>query len=473
MTSSRTLFASLCLLAPAAALQAQYSIGTGEVQTLYQNNCAACHGADLRGAASTSLVDGIWKYGGSDLEIAASIRNGFPDQGMIPWKETLSEQQIRSLVVFLKEKQAMAAAESKPAAPVDATGAQGTETHSFTVENVASIPGILWSIAFLPDATILGAQRDGQLWQIRDGQPNALVKGTPKVWQNGQGGLLEVALHPDYQTNQWIYLSYSESIGGTENGREAGMTAVVRGRIRDGQWTDQQTLFTTPKELHTNAGAHFGSRFVFHDGYLFFGIGDRGRMEQAQDLARPNGKIHRIHDDGRVPADNPFVNTPGALPTIWAYGVRNPQGLVKHPVTGDLWETEHGPRGGDEVNRILPGRNYGWPTITYGINYNGKPITDKTALPGMEQPVHYWVPSIAVCGIDFYQGDQFPLWQNNLLVGGLASEQLHRLVIEDGKVVHDEIILKGKGRIRDVNTGPDGLVYLALDSGSLLRLRPR
>ncbi len=251
------------------------------------------------------------------------------------------------------------------------------------------------------------------------------------------------------------------------------MTAVVRGRIRDGKWTEEQKLYSAPKELHTSTRAHFGSRFVFQDGYLFFGIGDRGRMGQAQDLDRPNGKIHRIHDDGRVPADNPFVNTPGALPTIWAYGARNPQGLALHPLTGELWETEHGPRGGDEVNLILPGRNYGWPTITHGINYNGKPITDKTAMPGMEQPAHYWVPSIAVCGIDFYQGDKFPKWQNNLLVTGLASQQLHRLVIEDGKVVRDEVILKGQGRLRDVNTGPDGLVYLALDSGALLRLVPR
>jgi glucose/arabinose dehydrogenase len=278
--------------------------------------------------------------------------------------------------------------------------------------------------------------------------------------------LLEVAPHPDYEENGWIYLSYSEHTGARERGRDAGMTKVVRGRITGGRWSDQQTLFQVDETHHTSSGAHFGSRFVFDDGYLFFGIGDRGRMQRSQDLGRPNGKIYRIHDDGRVPADNPFVGQGDALPEIWSYGHRNPQGLDRDPLTGLLWESEHGPRGGDEINVIEKGKNYGWPAITYGMNYNGSPITDETHRDGMEQPKLFWVPSIAVAGIEFYEGDAFPLWKGKLLVGGMASEELHLLTIGEAEVTTDEIILKGRGRVRDVASGPDGYIYLLLTDGS-------
>ena len=197
----------------------------------------------------------------------------------------------------------------------------------------------------------------------------------------------------------------------------------------------------------------------------------------AQDITRPNGKIHRIHDDGRIPKDNPFVGKPGAYGSIWSYGHRNPQGLALHPTTGELWETEHGPRGGDETNMVRRGLNFGWPVISYGMNYNGTPLTDITAKEGMEQPMHYWVPSIATCGIDFYQGKRFPQWKNNLFVSGMASQELHRLVIENGKVVSDEIVMKNQGRVRDVANGPDGYLYVSLTSGnpgkgSIYRLVP-
>ena len=189
-------------------------------------------------------------------------------------------------------------------------------------------------------------------------------------------------------------------------------------------------------------------------------------MERSQDLDRPTGKIFRLHDDGRVPADNPFVDTPGALPGIWSYGHRNPQGMDQDPITGLLWESEHGPRGGDEINLVEKGLNYGWPVITYGMNYNGTPITEETHREGMEQPKLHWTPSIAVAGIDFYEGEAFPGWTGKLLAGGMASEELHLLTIEDGEVTADEVILKGRGRIRDVASGPDGMIYLLLNDGS-------
>ncbi|EDY83795.1 Glucose / Sorbosone dehydrogenase domain protein [Verrucomicrobiia bacterium DG1235] len=464
----------LALATIATTATAQFRIGSGDVSELYANNCAACHGANLEGGQASSLVDDTWIHGRTDSDLARIIREGIPDTTMVPWGTTLSKQKIRSLVIFIREKGQIVAREGLPQntfLPED--GIFRTAEHAFTLEKVGQGEGILWALEFLPDDTILATQRNGTLWQFKDGQRSAIA-GTPEVWQNGQGGLLEIQKHPDYANNGWIYLAYSENVGGTENDRPAGMTAVVRGRIRDGQWVDQEKIYNAPPHLHTSAGAHFGTRFVFQDGYLYFGIGDRGRQNQAQDLSRPNGKIHRIHDDGRVPADNPFLDTKDALPTIWSYGHRNPQGLDLHPETGDMWEVEHGPRGGDETNLIERGLNYGWPVITYGMNYNGTPITDLIEKEGMEQPKHYWVPSIAICGMDFYEGEKFPKWKNNLFVTGMASQELHRLVIKDGEVVSDEIVLKNQGRLRDVYSAPDGTLYILSenDNGTIYRLVP-
>lgn len=455
---------------------AQNRIGTGTVNELYQTNCATCHGEKLEGGLGRSLIDSEWSNGDSDEAIARSISEGYPDLGMVPWKETLTEEQIRSLVIYIREQGQLAQAGQTEARVEPMGGVFATDRHNFTLERVTELDDILFAMAFLPDGAILLTQRDGPVWRHWDGV-NHLIEGTPEVWQRGQGGMMEVALHPDYEQNGWIYLGYSENTGAMENDREAGMTCVVRGRIRDDRWVDQEEIYRVPGQYHTNAGAHFGTRFVFQDGYLFFSIGDRGRQNMAQELTRPNGKIHRIHDDGRIPKDNPFVDVPGAIPSIWSYGHRNPQGLDLDPATGELWETEHGPRGGDETNRIQPGLNYGWPVITYGMNYNGTPITNLTHQEGMEQPEHYWTPSIAVCGIDFYEGDLFPDWNGDLLVTGLASQELQRLVIVDHKVVHHEVLLKGQGRLRDVLSGPDGHLYVATETRGanrsiLYRLKP-
>jgi len=456
------LAAFLLILAPVAA-QAQNRSGEGEIRELYDENCASCHGGDLAGGSGSSLIDDEWVHGSSDEAIATAIREGIPDMGMPPWEGMLDEKQIRAMVIFLREvktgKLQEALGESLSGDVVTAAG------HSYSLEELGQGEGLLWSIAFLPDSSMLVTQRDGVLWHFADGERRE-ISGTPEVWQHGQGGLLEVAPHPDYASNGWIYLSYSDHTGAEEKDKDAGMTKVVRGKIVDGKWTSQETLFQVDEEHHTSSGAHYGSRFVFDDGYLFFSIGDRGRMERAQDLDRPNGKIYRIHDDGRVPEDNPFVNSDGALPEIWSYGHRNPQGLDQDPASGLLWNSEHGPRGGDEINQVQKGKNYGWPVITYGMNYNGTPITEETHREGMEQPRLHWTPSIAVAGIDFYEGNAFPGWTGKLLVGGMASEALHLLTIEDGEVIADEVILKDRGRIRDVASGPDGHIYLLLNSGS-------
>jgi glucose/arabinose dehydrogenase len=444
-------------------VNAQNRTGEGEVRELYDNNCSACHGMDLAGGSGASLIDDEWLHGSDDNSVAASIRNGIPDTEMLAWAATLDERQIRSMVIFLREMKSKTRQEQLLAdLEGEVVSAAG---ESYTLEELGRGEGLLWSLAFMPDGTLLVTQRDGVLWLFRDGQRTE-IEGIPEVWQRGQGGLFEVAPHPGYADNGWIYLSYSEHTGAQERGKDAGMTRVVRGKIVDGRWSDQETLFKVDEAHHTSAGAHFGSRFVFDGGYLYFGIGDRGRMERAQELHRPNGKIYRIHDDGRVPEDNPFVDREGALPEIWSYGHRNPQGLDGDPSSGLLWESEHGPRGGDEINLIEKGKNYGWPVITYGMNYNGTPMTDQTRRDGMQQPKLYWVPSIAVAGIDFYEGDAFPGWTGKLLAGGMASQELHLLAIEDGKVTADDIILKGRGRIRDVASGPDGYIYLLLNGGT-------
>ncbi len=455
---------------------AQSRIGTGGSKELYTQYCAQCHGQNGEGGQGSSLIDDVWKWGGSDDEIAKVIREGLPELGMVPWKGVLSEEQIRSLIIFMREQKYLAETTDllKKVMPKD--GIFTTQYHKFKLEKVLELDDILWSIAFLPDESMLLTQRNGVLWKVRNGVKRE-IKGTPEVLAVGQGGLLEVAPHPGYKSNGWIYLSYSEDAGAKVDGKTASMTAVVRGRIKNNKWVDQEDIFKAPPKFHTTKGGHYGSRFVFKDGYLFFGIGDRQEGDPAQDITVPHGKIHRIHDDGRFPRDNPFFSTAGAYKSIWTYGNRNPQGLDMHPLTGDIWETEHGPRGGDEINLIRPSINYGWPVITYGMNYDGTPWTDKTRMEGMEQPVYYWLPSIATAGIDFYEGNAFPGWKYNLLATGMSAEEIQRIVIQDKKVVHVETILKKQGRVRDVATGPDGLIYVALNtrspnSGALHRLVP-
>jgi len=456
----------LLLAVVALPAAAQNRIGTGEVEVLYRQQCASCHGQNLEGGLGGPLLGDNWDYIKDYEDMAAYIAAGNPEMGMPGFGGALSPPQIRSLVIYIKEKNALA--EKAEDQRAEETNTFTSELADFRVEDVIDGLTIPWSIAFLPSGDILITEKAGQLLLFQNGRLSDPIEGIPEVWNHGQGGLLDLALHPQYAQNGWVYLSFSA----TEDGRK-GMTRIVRGRIKDGQWIDEETIFEVPEPMHNPSGVHFGTRLVFQDGYLFFSIGDRGRQGQAQDLTLPNGKIHRIHDDGRVPEDNPFVEVEGAFASIWTYGNRNAQGLAFHPETGQLWESEHGPRGGDEINLIEPGRNYGWPVITYGMNYSGTPITDKTAAPGMEQPKLYWVPSIAVCGMDFYRGDAIPAWRHQLFAGGLASQELHRLQIEDGEIVADEIVLKGLGRIRHVLSGPDGHLYLVLNGpGKVVRLEP-
>jgi glucose/arabinose dehydrogenase len=448
-----------------------------KVDALYQTLCAVCHGEDLAGGLGPSFLDGQWTHGASDPEIARTILKGDLDLGMLPWQGILTDEQVRSLVIFLREQEREALNRNTAFPHPKAGEITRTRHHDYTIETVVDrgleIP---WAIAFLPDGRKLVTERPGRLRILQadgtlDPRP---VSGTPPVIHHGQGGLMEVAIHPDYQHNGWIYLGFADGWrDGARKNQTHTLTAVVRGRLKDHQWLDQQWIWKADHKFYTAAGVHFGTRFVFDDGFIYFVVGERGGWHEAQDLTFPNGKIHRLHDDGRVPADNPFAKTPGAVPGIWSYGHRNPQGLDRDPRDGALYATEHGPRGGDELNWIRPARNYGWPVITYGMNYNGTPITSATAKEGMEQPVTYWVPSIAACGLDFYTGDKFPKWRNDLFAGALAKQEVRRLRLENHQVVEQEIILKNLGRVRDVTDGPDGFIYVLLNGpDSIIRLIP-
>jgi glucose/arabinose dehydrogenase len=286
----------------------------------------------------------------------------------------------------------------------------------------------------------------------------------PEVFAQGQGGLLDVVPHPDFASNRFLYLSFSKP---NAEGSEA-TTAVVRGRFENDRLTNVEEIF----EAVSRGRGHYGSRLAFdRDGFLFITVGERqvpsrGDLEAhpAQDISNHHGTINRLHDDGRVPADNPFVDRPNARPEIWSYGHRNPQGLAIHPETGDVWATEHGPQGGDELNLIRPGLNYGWPVVGYGVNYgSGTAIHEGTRRDGMESPVHFWVPSIATSGLLIYTGDKFPEWRGNLFVGGMAGQQLARLTMDGQQVEIEETLVHGLGRVRDVRQGPDGYIYLAID----------
>jgi len=350
-----------------------------------------------------------------------------------------------------------------------------SEKQSFRIETVVKGLETPWALAFLPDERLLVTERPGRLRIIAGGEllPQA-VQGTPAVWKRQDGGLFDVEVHPQYSRNGWIYLSYSEP-----GPNETSMTAIVRGRIKANRWTDQQFLFHASPELYTASNIHYGSRFVFDkQGHLFFSIGERGKMEDAQDLSKPTGKIHRVNDDGTVPRDNPFVGKPGVLPSIWSYGHRNPQGLAIDPASEKLWETEHGPRGGDELNLIEPGRKYGWGVITSGT----QPGITRTSLKGMVSPVVFWTPTFAPSGMTFYSGGRYPGWTANLFACGLASQQLRRIELRGDRVTHQEVVLNQVGRVRDVAVGPDGYLYLALQQpgqrlsdstpGSVVRLVP-
>ena len=440
---------------------------------LYNQYCATCHGTDLRGGNGTSLVDGVWQFGAADSYRFRNIKFGIPNLGMPSYDGILKDDEIRAVLKYIGDAEKSSGA-VKPSLVKDGE----TLDYKLNIEVFAEGLEIPWAIDFISKDSALITERPGRLRMVVKGKllPEP-VKNTPKVLHQGQGGLMEVAVDPQYGQNGWIYLAFSHVLDKPKEGENqpGAMTKLVRGKIKNNTWVDEQMLFEAPHETYRTTRHHYGCRIVFDPwGHLYFAIGDRGVGFQAQDFKLPNGKVHRIFKDGTIPMDNPFYYEKDAMKSLYSLGNRNIQGMAIHPVTGQLWTTEHGPMGGDELNLIQSGKNYGWETITYGINYNGTIINDIKHKPGMEQPNLYWRPSIAVCGLDFYTGDLFEKWKNKLLVGALKYEEVRLLDIEGDRVMHDEVILKNQGRVRDVQTGPDGAIYVVLnDPGTVLKLMPK
>lgn len=326
-----------------------------------------------------------------------------------------------------------------------------------------------WGMTWLPDGRMLVTERKGEILIFKDDKfTGEKIQGLPAVHAVNQAGLLDIAAHPKYAENGWIYIAYAKNFEDS-----TGATTIMRFKLEGNTAVQQEDLITAGPAW--KGGRHFGSRIVFdNEGFMYFSNGDKGNIPMnAQDLTNAHGKVHRVNDDGTIPSDNPFVDSIGAVASIWSYGNRNPQGLYFDKANNILWETEHGPKGGDELNIIEKGKNYGWPVITYGINYNGTILAETSEKPGMEQPIHYWVPSIATSGLTVVTSDKYPGWKGNILVGALAKQHIARVVLKDNKLVAEEKLLPGIGRVRQVAESPDGYIYAITElTGLMVKIIP-
>ena len=468
----RKLSRTLLRIMPGLMLSTATCLSAADVAQLAGQLCAACHGEGFTGGRVPAIRGGQWRRAQNDAGALQIITQGLPGTEMVGFGGSLSLADRTALVEYIRSP-LPAEGKANPKASTPTEDWVHTELHDFKVELIAGGFEIPWSLVFLPDGRILVSERAGHLRLIDQGKVSAPVRDVPRVRYVQDGGLLSIALDPEYATNRWIYLSYADS----GKIRETAMTKIVRGRIANGAWTDQQVVWQADQRHYRHSDEHYGCRLLFHDGKLFFSVGDRGDRDRAQDLASPFGKIHRVNPDGSIPSDNPFTGKAGACPSIWTYGHRNPQGFAIDPRDGELWATEHGPMGGDELNHILPGRNYGWPVVTFGREHTGAKISDFTSKAGMENPVVQWTPSIATCPILFTTSDRYPRWQKQLLVGSLSFQELRRVVLEGGRVISQEVLFSRRGRIRDIKTGPDGYLYLAMEkagpTGEIIRLVPR
>ena len=470
-------------------------------ESLYEQQCAVCHGNELQGEAiGVPLVGRDLLHGQSLEDLAISIADGFPDSGMPAWSETLSTNQIRTLAVFIVEQRdSMPNGVFNVSTPIQfPEGVVASDKHLFTAVPVAEgLEELIFSMEILPDKQFLVTERTGGLLLISaDGQKTTMIQDTPKGFYNeanprgGIGSMLEVILHPEYADNGWIYLHFSDrcedcTAQSRQYNRPASMNKVVRGRIENDQWIDQETIIEFDKasyQIGSDIGA--GGRAAFDsEGHLFFSIGARSpnTMSGVQDLGLPWGKIHRVNLDGSIPKDNPYVGDGSALDSIWSRGHRSPHGLEVNPISDELWSTEMGPRGGDELNIIKPGGNFGWPLHSLGINYSGTEVNygrDELEFFRVEDivmPLVDFTPSPAVSSFIFYQGDAFPEWKNDILMGTLKAQQLFRFSLDGNRVIEQEILLDDFARIRDIESGVDGEIYLLLENGAgskIARLMP-
>ena len=449
----------------------------GDGEKIYATYCAQCHGPNLEGGQFPGFLDGMWNFGSSYNLHRNNIEFGIPGTQMVAWGQVLKQDQIDNVLQFILDREAKMGVKPPPPEPISET-----EHYTLKVEVLAEGLEQPWGMEFIDERTAVFSEFPGRLRLLVDSEVDYRpIANTPKPATRPAGqpfGYMDVALHPNFKENGWIYLCYidevPEIIEDEPNRRCA--TRIVRGRIKDHKWVDQEDVYKPRPEDYTIIYDHFGARMLFDiAGMLHLSIGDRGRMLDSQSLARPEGKFHRMHADGRPAEDNPYnsMEKYGVLPTVYAYGTRNAQGMALHPVTKEIWAAEHGPMGGDELNVVKAGANYGWPLATKGIDRDGTVQTPYKSLPGMEEPIHYWVPSPAIGGIEFSTSPLFPKWKNDLLVGFLKHQQIIRIELDGHKVVKEEVILRESGRVREMKTGPDGAIYVLIDRrGMILRLTP-
>jgi len=470
----------------------------------FNEQCAVCHGEDLHSAAlGTPLVAVDLRHGDSVKEIAKSIAGGFPETGMPAWSETLNESQIWNLALYVAEqRQGTTILDKRAKIPVVIPeGTITSERHAFRVEVIADgLDPMPFSIEPLPDGRILLSERMRGLSIISaDGKKSELIRGTPPVYDDsgiflgqvmGLGWMLDVAIHPQFEENGWVYIHHTDRCSdcnelSRRGNQPVSMNRLVRGRIKDGEWIDEEIIWQADIETYTNTSdLAAGGRISFdNEGYVYISVGMKAPLDfmGIQDLSLPYGKIHRVHDDGRIPSDNPFVDNPDALKSIWTYGHRSVQGLEFNPQTGQLWNTEMGPRGGDELNRLVRGGNYGWPIFTTGVNYDGRPVdvADKLGIELAEEdaefPVVDWTPAIAISSFIFYDSPEFPNWNGNIIAGTLRATDLLRMEVVNNKVVHTETLLEDLARFRDIEIGPGGELYVLFENAAgsqIIRLVP-
>ncbi len=425
----------------------------------YADFCADCHGRKLE-----QFINRKWTNGNSKSDVIKSIKYGIVSAGMPAYENTFSQKEIEALTDYILLKSIDKIEKENPilSSKVYRSNAYNLQTE-IVVDNI-EIP---WGIKVTGDGTIYFTERKGTLKIKKPNETIIAVKNIPTVKNRGQGGMLDVTLHPDFKNNQWIYLSYSKN---NPNGNGA-TTAVIRGKLVGDELKEIKEIFEALP--YNGKRHHYGSRMVFDDqGYLYISVGDRGvRDKNPQSLSNSCGKIHRVHDDGSIPKDNPFYGKNNVVPSIWTYGNRNPQGLVFDEVNKIVWEHEHGPKGGDELNLVNKGVNYGWPIASYGINYIGTKFTDITEREDFQSPVTYWVPSIAPSGMAIIKGENYPKWNGNILTGSLKFDYISRVKVNGSKMLEEELILKDIGRVRSIEMGADGYLYVGVeDPGRILRI---
>lgn len=446
---------------PGLKTQDEANLDAGK--TLYEQNCSGCHGIKVQ-----AFADQEWKYGNSPEQIMATIKEGRAEGAMPSFAALFTEDDIKNIVAYIQVGiQQVGEYEFGDEFNYDTIHEHLGQ--KFRLEMVTDAADVPWGIAFLPGGSLVVTDRNGPVYLVEEGRATAL-KNEPGVIAESQGGMLDVAIHPDFENNKWIYLSYSKP---NPNDSTLVTTAVSRFTLEGMELKNEKLVFEALPYESTRH--HYGSRLVFgNDGLLYITVGDRGKRDDfPQVLSTFPGKVHRIKEDGSIPETNPFFNQENAVKSIFSFGHRNPQGMILDPESGLMWAHEHGPRGGDEINIVESGNNYGWPVISYGIEYNGNVFTTLTEKEGMEQPKHYWVPSIGPSGMAYLTGDVYPSWKGKILTGSLKYGFIS-MIEKNGEVLGEETrLLQGVGRTRSLAVSPDGYLFVGLeDPGRVYKIVP-